>query len=478
MSCPVEEIIKHYEYDPTIIQRIAKRKTKLPLAIEPPNPAWPEHFEFLKSRIIGAIGPTAVTISHVGSTSVPNLPAKAVIDIDLAIANPTAEDEYAPALEAAGFQFLIREPEWHEHRFFAMSEPYHCNLHVFKVGTAEMARHLIMKEWLTAHEDDKELYARAKFDAAGVSNGLGETVMEYNLRKENVIREILERAFRAKGLHSADISYATAAKIAIKLMMSHELGQYRLQGMETCALCEGDDSVDEEKKRHVYTVGHLREHVASDFHTPYKQWIRRTHQDRDARMAADPNDRDFTWPYCLEAADDSETFKAMKKLTLHILRSNSTNIAGKNDWTTPENSAKHDKLKAEAGWYEENWQVNTSEDVKRGTTHRKRKFEQPVPVPGQSGIVWAQPSQVVGEHLENPGPSITFGAAPGSSGYKPSIKPIPGVITIAPPPGSPGWKPTFTKPPRGAYYVARPGTSGNMPGDGHLISDRLKDRHK
>ncbi|KAI8169395.1 hypothetical protein K4K49_011756 [Colletotrichum sp. SAR 10_70] len=92
----------------------------------------------------------------------------------------------------------------------------------------------------------------------------------------------------------------------------------------------------------------------SDFHTPYKQWIRRTHQDRDARMAADPNDRDFTCPYCLEAAGDSETFKAMKKLTLHIWRSNSTNITGKNDWTTPENSAKHDRLEAEAGWHDEN----------------------------------------------------------------------------------------------------------------------------
>ncbi|KAK2763526.1 hypothetical protein CKAH01_15990 [Colletotrichum kahawae] len=216
--------------------------------------------------------------------------------------------------------------------------------------------------------------------------------------------------------------------------MSHELGQYRLQGMETCALCEEDDSVDEEKKRHVYTVGHLREHVASDFHTPYKQWIRRTHQDRDARMAADPNDRDFTCPYCLEVSRGT-TQRAQTHLAARKIEAQKSNS-------------------------------------------RKRKFEQPVPGPGQSGIVWAQPSQVVGEHLENPGPSITFGAAPGSSGYKPSIKPIPGVITIAPSPGSPGWKPTFTKPPRGAYYVARPGTFGNMPGDGHLISDRLKDRHK
>ncbi|OHE99638.1 hypothetical protein CORC01_04996 [Colletotrichum orchidophilum] len=199
MSCSIEDIVKHYEFDPTIIQRIATRTFKPPLSIEPPNPEWPQHFQSIKALIELALGPVALSITHVGSTSVPNLPAKAVIDIDVAVENPTDELAYAPALEKAGFQFLIREPEWHEHRFFAMHTPYCCNLHVFKAGTAELARHLIMKEWLIGNEDDRELYAKTKMEAAGVSNSLGETVMEYNFRKENVIRDILERAFRARG---------------------------------------------------------------------------------------------------------------------------------------------------------------------------------------------------------------------------------------------------------------------------------------
>ncbi|KAL0933631.1 GrpB domain protein [Colletotrichum truncatum] len=199
LACPIEDILKHYEFDPTILERIAVRKAKQPLAIEPPNPAWPQQFEDLKSRISAALGPKALSISHVGSTSIPNLPAKDVIDIDLTVPDPTDEDDYAPALEAAGFQFLTRERGWHEHRFFAMHEPYFCNLHVFKPGTAELVRHQIMKEWLTSNEADRELYAKTKMEAAGISVGLGETVMQYNLRKENVIREILERAFRAKG---------------------------------------------------------------------------------------------------------------------------------------------------------------------------------------------------------------------------------------------------------------------------------------
>ncbi|KAK1561691.1 grpb/dephospho-CoA kinase [Colletotrichum navitas] len=199
MPCSVEDILRNYEYDPSIIQRIATRKVKLALAIEPPNPEWPAQFEKIKSLIDGALGPVALSVNHVGSTSVPRLPAKAVIDIDLVVADPTDEDAYAPALERVGFQFLVREPEWHEHRFFAMYQPYHCNLHVFKEGTAELVRHIIMKEWLIANDDDRELYARTKMEAAEVSNSLREEVMDYNLRKENVIREILQRAFKAKG---------------------------------------------------------------------------------------------------------------------------------------------------------------------------------------------------------------------------------------------------------------------------------------
>lgn len=196
----ISDVLKHYEYDPTIVQRVGTRTfAKLPLKIEPPNPAWPQHFESLKSLIQKALGPAALSINHVGSTAVPNLPAKANIDIDLTVPDPTAEETYVPALESVGFIFLSREPTWHEHRFFNTNTPYYCNLHVFALGTAELVRHQIMKEWLTTNEDDRELYARTKIRAMEESNLLGETVMQYNFRKENVVREILERAFRERG---------------------------------------------------------------------------------------------------------------------------------------------------------------------------------------------------------------------------------------------------------------------------------------
>lgn len=193
-----EEIVKSAFMDPTKVERIAHRSVKVPISIEPYNPEWPAHFEHVKSTIAAALGETALCISHVGSTSVPGLPAKAVLDIDLTVPDTTAEADYIPALERAGFEFLLRE-QWYMHRFLVLSNPYHVNLHVFPPDSAELVRHLIMKEWLTNHEGDKQLYARTKTEAAGVSVELGEDVMQYNARKEKVILEILDRAYHAKG---------------------------------------------------------------------------------------------------------------------------------------------------------------------------------------------------------------------------------------------------------------------------------------
>jgi GrpB-like predicted nucleotidyltransferase (UPF0157 family) len=69
-------------------------------------------------------------LEHVGSTSVPGLAAKPVIDIDLTVADPGRERDYVPALEMIGFRLMIREPWWHGHRMLQADEPP-CNLHVF-----------------------------------------------------------------------------------------------------------------------------------------------------------------------------------------------------------------------------------------------------------------------------------------------------------------------------------------------------------
>ena len=103
-----------------------------------------------------------------------------------------------PALNAAGFELRIREPGWHEHRLLMGEEP-RVNLHVFSPDCPETIRHLMFRDWLRANPDDAALYVDAK-RAAAVATVAGALVMDYNQRKEAVIREIYARMFAANGL--------------------------------------------------------------------------------------------------------------------------------------------------------------------------------------------------------------------------------------------------------------------------------------
>jgi GrpB-like predicted nucleotidyltransferase (UPF0157 family) len=191
-------ITNQIDWQPSYIQRVSMRQP-LPIEIVEPDPAWPATFELVASRIRDALGPVAVSVLHVGSTSVPGLPAKAVIDIDLVVPDPTDEAAYVPMLEKAGFQFLFREPEWYERRFFGLLEPY-TNLHVFGPSSAEPVRHAMFRDWLKTHPEDREIYAAVKRESAAASLEAGETGSQYNARKNVVIKEIYARIFKAHGL--------------------------------------------------------------------------------------------------------------------------------------------------------------------------------------------------------------------------------------------------------------------------------------
>jgi GrpB-like predicted nucleotidyltransferase (UPF0157 family) len=207
---PLDHILHPFDDDEAGVERIAHRKVPTPqLEIGEPDPAWFTHFETFRSRIEAAFHaahkstgldtPTVIAINHIGSTSVPSLPAKAVIDIDLILSSLTNEPSYVPALESAGFQFLLREPKWHGHRFFVGVEPMSCNLHVWGPKCAEVERHRIMKEWLISNREDRELYAQTKRDCARLCRENGEMVQRYNYRKQEVVRGILGRAFESLG---------------------------------------------------------------------------------------------------------------------------------------------------------------------------------------------------------------------------------------------------------------------------------------
>ena len=123
--------------------------------------AWPKLFEQLRERIVEVLGPRAIEVHHAGSTSVPGLLAKPVIDIVLVVADPAHEPDYAPLLATAGFALHAREPEWWEHRIFKLSSP-RVNLHVFGPDCPEVTRMLAFRDHLRSDAADRLLYERTK----------------------------------------------------------------------------------------------------------------------------------------------------------------------------------------------------------------------------------------------------------------------------------------------------------------------------
>src|SRR6478736_9541223 len=103
----------------------------------PYSSEWPRTFEAARDRIVSALGDDALEVHHAGSTSVPGLRAKPIIDIVLVVADTTDEDAYLPPLEAVGYSLRLREPEWFEHRLLRREDPP-VNLHVFPPRCTEV----------------------------------------------------------------------------------------------------------------------------------------------------------------------------------------------------------------------------------------------------------------------------------------------------------------------------------------------------
>ena len=161
-----------------------------PVLLADYDPGWTTAFEREATRIRGALGAQVQLLEHVGSTSVPGLPAKPIIDIVLAVPDSRDESAYVPPMEAAGYVLRIREPEWFEHRLFKGVGP-DANIHVFTVGTAEIDRMLAFRDWLRGHDDDRSLYEQTKRDLAARE---WKYVQHYADAKTDVVEAIMSRA--------------------------------------------------------------------------------------------------------------------------------------------------------------------------------------------------------------------------------------------------------------------------------------------
>jgi GrpB-like predicted nucleotidyltransferase (UPF0157 family) len=153
------------------------------------DPLWPAVFRRETDRIRTLLGRRALQIEHIGSTSVPGLAAKPIIDILLVVADSSDEPAYVPILERVGYSLRIRESNWHEHRMFK-GPAAGINLHVFSSSCPEINRVLNFRDWLRSNAADRDLYERTKRD---LSENKWANVDDYADAKTAIIEEILAR---------------------------------------------------------------------------------------------------------------------------------------------------------------------------------------------------------------------------------------------------------------------------------------------
>jgi GrpB-like predicted nucleotidyltransferase (UPF0157 family) len=125
--------------------------------------SWPERFQAWKERL-EAVVDLAASIHHVGSTSVPGLAAKPVIDVLVVVPDIDDEDSYLPGIESLGVPLRSREPPHHRYFRPGQGQPRVVQIHV---SDAEWAReHLLFRDYLRTHSTKAEAYATLKRDLA------------------------------------------------------------------------------------------------------------------------------------------------------------------------------------------------------------------------------------------------------------------------------------------------------------------------
>jgi GrpB-like predicted nucleotidyltransferase (UPF0157 family) len=161
---------------------------------------WPSYYRAQADAIRAALGDAALTVEHIGSTSVPGLAAKPVIDIALVVPDSSDERSYVPMLERAGFRLQVRGPNGHQHRALVKrredGDDESVNLHVYTDGCIESRRDVRFRDWLRTHDDDRALYERTKRELA---TRVWKYMQNYADAKTSVIDDIRSRCGEPPG---------------------------------------------------------------------------------------------------------------------------------------------------------------------------------------------------------------------------------------------------------------------------------------
>jgi len=160
---------------------------RLEVGLHSYDPRWVGIYLDHRRRILDALPEGAVEVEHIGSTSVPGLAAKPIIDIVVTVEDVTAEEDYLDALVAAGYELRVREPG---HRL-VRTPARDTHVHLFERGDPAVDDYLLLRDHLRADADDRALYEDTKRTLLGRR---WDDMNEYADAKTEVILAIMARA--------------------------------------------------------------------------------------------------------------------------------------------------------------------------------------------------------------------------------------------------------------------------------------------
>jgi GrpB-like predicted nucleotidyltransferase (UPF0157 family) len=160
------------------------------LVVSDYDPAWPQTYVLWQRRIAEVLGRAALAIEHVGSTSVPGLPAKPIVDIQVSVADLADEARYLPQLEGLGLVLRSRDEL---HRYFRppAGQPREVHVHVCAAGSQWERDHLLFRDYLRTAPAACHRYAEVKRVNARRWSDDG---WAYTEAKTDVVLDILEQA--------------------------------------------------------------------------------------------------------------------------------------------------------------------------------------------------------------------------------------------------------------------------------------------
>ncbi|PZF10433.1 GrpB family protein [Curtobacterium sp. MCLR17_034] len=168
--------------------------------LDPYDPSWPDQFKAAAEEI-QTLGNSAWIVEHIGSTSVPGLAAKPIIDLAVRVRDGADFDAHRPRLEAGGWQ-LGSAVRSHRVMVFERDGRRLRIAHFFRADDWDNNNQRILRDWLLTHPKDKSLYEAAKVAA---EDGAQQRGASYNAAKTAVIQSIVDRARADRGLPSVPV---------------------------------------------------------------------------------------------------------------------------------------------------------------------------------------------------------------------------------------------------------------------------------